>query len=114
MSLVRVLGRPLGVLVGHARWAVRTDALVLLLVALVALPPLAFMSQPDPLWISGAYDDADFDDVVVAVGAAIGHLQSSRTSVGRPGILRAAILTVETSIVQHVLRSTRSVRAPPA
>jgi hypothetical protein len=38
MSLVRVLGRPFGVLVGGPPWAVRTVALVLLAI-LVVLPP---------------------------------------------------------------------------
>jgi len=50
----------------------------------------------------------------VAVGAAIGHLEGSHLSGGRPAIRRVTILTLETAIVQHRLRSTCSVRAPPA
>ena len=47
--------------------------LPVLLVAITALTPLAFASPPDPSWVQGIYDDADFDDVVVfiASGAAV-------------------------------------------
>jgi hypothetical protein len=41
-------------------------ALVLQL-ALVALTPLAYAKPPDPTWIPGFYDLADFDDVVQQV-----------------------------------------------
>jgi hypothetical protein len=43
-------------------------ALVLVLLACgVLLPPLAFASPPDPVWIPGIYDLADYDDVIVAL-----------------------------------------------
>jgi hypothetical protein len=44
----------------------------LLLVALAVLTPLALASPPDPLWVGGLFDAADFDDVVVAVTSADG------------------------------------------
>ena len=34
---------------------------------LIGLTPLAYATPPDPLWVSGYWDDDDFDDVVVAV-----------------------------------------------
>src|SRR5262252_8885382 len=37
--------------------------------ALLALVPLANASPPDPLWLGGIYDAADYDDVVLAAGA---------------------------------------------
>lgn len=40
---------------------------VVLLVALAALASLAYASPPDPLWVAGIYDGADFDDVVSLV-----------------------------------------------
>jgi hypothetical protein len=56
------------------------DALALLVLAVgLALPVLAHASPPDPSWIPGVYDDADFDDVVTRVVSGTG-------SVG-PGIL---------------------------
>src|SRR5260370_17258932 len=47
--------------------------LPLLLMAISVITPLAFASPPDPSWVQGIYDDADFDDVVVfiASGAAV-------------------------------------------
>jgi hypothetical protein len=43
----------------------RTVWAIWLLVGLtVVLTPIAWSSPPDPTWISGMYDDADFDDVV--------------------------------------------------
>lgn len=41
------------------------------LLVLTALPSLAYASPPDPSWIPGLYDDADYDDVVVLVTAGI-------------------------------------------
>jgi len=37
-----------------------------LLFVLLALVPLSTASPPDPLWIGGCYDAADFDDVILA------------------------------------------------
>jgi hypothetical protein len=43
----------------------RTVWVIWLLVGLtVMLTPIAWASPVDPSWISGMYDDADFDDVV--------------------------------------------------
>jgi hypothetical protein len=43
----------------------RTVWVIWLLVGLtVLLAPIAWASPPDPTWISGMYDDADFDEVV--------------------------------------------------
>ena len=39
-----------------------------------ALPMLAHASPPDPSWIPGIYDDADFDDVVTLVVMGTGIL----------------------------------------
>jgi hypothetical protein len=41
--------------------------LVLVIAVLVALPALAYSDPPDPTWISGFWDDDDFDNVVEAV-----------------------------------------------
>lgn len=41
------------------------------LLVLTALPSLAYASPPDPSWIPGLYDDADYDDAVVLVTAGI-------------------------------------------
>ena len=40
----------------------------------LALPALAHASPPDPSWIPGVYDEADFDDVVVRVTSGTGSV----------------------------------------
>jgi hypothetical protein len=44
---------------------------LVLLATLTGLVPLAYASPPDPAWVSGFYDDADYDDVVVVVTTSI-------------------------------------------
>jgi hypothetical protein len=36
----------------------------------ILLPALAYGSPPDPSWIPGLYDDADYDDVVILATSA--------------------------------------------
>src|SRR5262245_60421102 len=51
---------------------------ILVLVALALLPPvcalapLANASPPDPSWIRGLYDGADYDDVVILITSVAG------------------------------------------
>ena len=46
----------------------------LLLMGAATLPGLAYASPPDPLWIPGIYDDADYDDVVWLATSAAGDI----------------------------------------
>ena len=51
------------------------DTLALLVLAVgLALPVLAHASPPDPSWIPGVYDDADFDDVVTRIVSGTGNV----------------------------------------
>src|ERR1700730_8585084 len=89
--------------------------LPVLLVAICALTPLAFASPPDPSWVQGIYDDADFDDVVVfiASGAAVVAL-FLRLDLRR--VLPPAGHTAppEQDAVLALFRSSLQPRAPPA
>jgi hypothetical protein len=49
-----------------------TPIAALLFAVLAVLTPLALASPPDPLWVGGLFDAADFDDVVVAITSADG------------------------------------------
>lgn len=40
---------------------------LMLLAALTALTPLAYASPPDPVWVSGIFDDDDNDDGIFLV-----------------------------------------------
>ena len=56
------------------------DTLALLVLAVgLALPVLAHASPPDPSWIPGVYDDADYDDVMTRIVSGAGSVE--------PGIL---------------------------
>jgi hypothetical protein len=50
---------------------IRLFALLLLLPSVAALPALAYASPPDPSWIQGVFDGADYDDIVVLVSATV-------------------------------------------
>ena len=41
-----------------------------LVAVLVALTPIAYASPPDPTYISGLWDDGDYDDVVILATTA--------------------------------------------
>ena len=45
----------------------RCSVTAVLVLVLSALGPLASASPPDPGWIGGFYDAADYDDVILAV-----------------------------------------------
>jgi hypothetical protein len=92
------------------------DALaVVVLAAGLALPALAHASPPDPSWIPGVYDDADFDDVVTQVVSGTGSvtpgivdvlrfIPRSAESLGQP------VETVPDSLATDAGRQ----RAPPS
>jgi hypothetical protein len=48
----------------------RSLLLLVLVAVMVPLTPMAYASPPDPVWVKGFYDDADFDDVVVFLTSA--------------------------------------------
>ncbi|HEU5191726.1 MAG TPA: hypothetical protein VFX14_18725 [Methylomirabilota bacterium] len=88
---------------------------LLLLAALAIHPALAHASPPDPSWIPGIYDGADFDDVVLLVAsgypaaapAAIEAPSPDLPLIGQPAHGPEAVPAAPTG---GLLRS----RAPPA
>jgi hypothetical protein len=55
-------------------YAPRPDGLSAMLLVLLIIAPvtLAHASPPDPTWLAGVYDQADFDDVVDLLTSALG------------------------------------------
>src|SRR5262245_47080977 len=93
-------------------WQLGLVALILLTSAL--LPALASAIPPDPSWIDGIFDNADFDDVVVLALSGAAQLVSALP-------LRAALLAAPGTVppVTGTSACTRSIaavgpRAPPA
>jgi len=88
----------------------------LLAVALFALTPLAQASPPDPTWIGGFYDDADYDDVVLIITSSMG-VADAAPDPSLPSLLpvvaRAPQLD-ETDPSRPYLPSTPTRAPPPA
>ncbi len=113
MLLARVPGPPVGALVGEVRDQ-RSRALILPVV-LIVLAALAHARPPDPTWITGVYDDADSDDVViVAEGSAMGVVDDPRLPLRKRTVLPVAIVPVVDAAVVPAVSSLRvPIRAPP-
>jgi len=79
-----------------------------------SLSILAYASPPDPSWVRGVYDDADFDDVVCLILANAGLVDDSAPVEGRPNfsLTRAEVPPDDLSVVSFSLSSPQP-RAPP-
>ena len=89
--------------------------LLLLAGAMVALTPVAHASPPDQTWIAGLYDNADYDDAVLAVIASIASLD--RQPVHDPqdvDLVIAFMPTIDESLRTPPSLSSSRPRAPPA
>ena len=62
-------------------------------IALLALRSLAFASPPDPSWIPGFWDDADYDDIVNLITSAPASPTSHSPVVPSPGINVVSLIT---------------------
>ena len=89
--------------------------LPVLLVAISVITPLAYASPPDPSWVKGIYDDADFDDVVVFITSAAGVVEPFPQLHLRlvPPLAGYASQPVEDAVLA-LSRSSLQPRAPPA
>ena len=58
-----------------------------LLFGLVASVCLAHASPVDPTWLAGVYDDADHDDVILAVISAAGILEAEPVGLASPRLV---------------------------
>ena len=87
---------------------------VVTLVAVVCLVPAAHGSPPDPTWIAGLYDNADFDDVVVLITSTLGVAERSMGCSLCPQRLVTSILLPTDSDTRPLsFRSSALSRAPP-
>ena len=93
----------------------RRAALALaLLSSLLLLAPLAYASPPDPSWISGFYDDADFDNIIGLITSDAGVIELF--GAGDNGPAEVVIATVVCSEQEPTLclsSSSDAIRAPP-
>ena len=86
-----------------------------LLVLLLAIVPLAEASPPDPLWVGGMYDGADFDEVAAAVIAATAVVVRALLLLINPALIVAnAVLLADRASLPTASPPARPVRAPPS
>jgi hypothetical protein len=87
---------------------------LLILAAHVLLPTLAHASPPDPAWIPGIYDDADYDDVVLLVSSEVGSVTPATLDELRPlpRIVGKLAHSAESAALTPLASATQS-RAPP-
>jgi len=85
-----------------------------LLLALSSLTPLGYASPPDPSWIRGIYDGADYDDVVDLVTSAVAASAPILLFEFRAISLIGFVPQGDQDPVPHVLLRALPPRAPPA
>lgn len=83
--------------------------------SLLALTPLAYASLPDPCWVKGVFDDADFDDVVVSITSGVSIVDSQALWDVKPlqVVVASAAQNDEEPPPAQAL-SSGHIRAPPA
>jgi hypothetical protein len=93
----------------------RAALALVVLCPLVGLVTLAYASPPDPSWVEGIYDDADFDDIIVFItsGAAVAEPFTSE-AIGPAQVIVRFVPHSDTDPVLSLRSSSESVRAPPA
>jgi hypothetical protein len=83
--------------------------------AVCGLVPLAYASPPDPTYLAGIWDNADYDDVVVLVTLSLGSTDTLKTSDPvRPFMDIPLVLPMEKNLSPTACLSPPSPRAPPA
>ena len=86
----------------------------LLVGALMTLTPLAYAEPPDPTWIAGLYDNADYDDVVIALTSAVGAADGTPTPDLAPTAeIIHTLHPTEPSAPASAVRSPYYLRGPP-
>jgi hypothetical protein len=100
------------VLFRYRRRTVSSALALLVLSVLAGLVPLAHASLPDPTWIAGFYDDADFDDVILAIVSADVAASPTLPALTRPEAGGHRLVRARPLVRDHRPRLTAN-RSPP-
>ena len=84
-----------------------------LVAALLGLVPAAYANPPDPTWLGGYWDDADFDDVVILIVGACAVPAPSLIDSGPLWAILVDHEPLQPGFVQTSPRDAASPRAPP-
>jgi len=80
-----------------------------------ALVPMAYASPPDPTYLAGIWDNADYDEIIILVTSASGSTDTTHhaSELIRPLVVVAAILPGENALLPAASLSLQPSRAPP-
>ena len=97
---------------------IRGATTTLIVIALIVLPAAGLASPPDPTWIDGIYDGADFDDVVLLVTDTPASTDEASYQLEMPrwpsvGVLAWGVSTLEGSFLPRPLRGPPKVFFSP-
>ena len=93
----------------------RRSVLPLVVVAMLSLGVLGYASPPDPDWISGLWDNGDYDDIILLVTSGVGITDSHAIEDGHPLVVVSELVsTVDDARLAARPRLSASTRAPPA
>jgi hypothetical protein len=88
---------------------------LLVVTAMMLLAVLAHASPPDPNWIGGFWDNADYDDVVLLVTSGLGAADSHSADAARPVVLISPLVaTPDENRLAARPRLSSATRAPPS
>ena len=92
----------------------RRSLLLLVVGAMLSLGVLAYASPPDPDWISGLWDNGDYDDIILLVTSGAGVTDWHTVTDGRPIVVVSELVTTvdDASLGIHP-RLSAPTRAPP-
>ena len=89
--------------------------LVTLLVVLAGLTPLAYATPPDPVWVSGFFDDDDNDGGVFLVTSSLAAIDPFPLCCWTPfPAFGPAVVLDDSSWFSSQIASSADARAPPS
>src|SRR4030095_6948006 len=86
---------------------------LILVASILTLTPLAYADPPDPTWVTGFWDDDDFDDVVGYITSAAGWLPAPVACDLRLAELPTVPRPVAVQVAVSAPRPASRPRAPP-
>ena len=99
----------------YATTLIRRVILLILAAATIGLTPAALASPPDPHWLAGLYDDADHDDVVLAIASSVASVETRPSSLDWPlGQSRVDVVALSDESLRTTPGLSSSTRGPPA
>ena len=94
---------------------IRRLTLLILAATTIGLIPAALACPPDQHWLAGLYDDADYDDVVLAITSSDASADTPSSSRdGRLGKSAVAVVLPTDESLRATPRLSSSTRGPPA